>query len=62
MKTIRSFAPNGMLEYWNCGMMEIKELYPFKKNVCPSLLPNIPLLQHSIIPCDPRGYITKYII
>lgn len=50
------------MEYWNCGMMEIKELYPFKKNVCPSLLPNIPLLQHSIIPCDPRGYITKYII
>jgi len=51
---------NGMLEYWNSGMLGLVEWYPFiykdgpdqfiKSERQPLSIPNIPLFHHSIIP------------
>jgi len=46
----RGFAPIGILEYWNTGMMGLNEFCRFfKKNLFTST-PNIPIFHHSIIP------------
>jgi len=51
---------NGMLEYWNVGMLGLVDWYPFiykdgpdqfiKSEWHPLSIPNIPLFHHSIIP------------
>jgi hypothetical protein len=49
MRELRGFAPIGMLEYWNIGMMGSKEKEQ-SKTIPSDCRPNIPLFQHSIIP------------
>ena len=45
----RGFAPFGILEYWNIGMMGLNEFYRFYKKIFPAFIPNIPLFHHSTI-------------
>jgi len=44
---LRSFAPIGMMEHWNTGIMGLKEFFC---NYYVLLLPLFPIFQHSSIP------------
>jgi hypothetical protein len=57
---LRGFAPIGMLEYWNNGMMGMKEFYQLKYDL---FLFYYPLFQYSNIPVidESGGSLNSYL-
>jgi hypothetical protein len=53
---LRGFAPIGMMEPWNCGMMGLKKT-EFKAHIQSS---NIPLFRHSMWLEKENGHKKKY--
>jgi len=58
---LRGFAPIGIMEYWNGGMMGLKVSYQFYKKISSSFIANNSSFHHSITPSGIATWGSDYI-